>query len=149
MVCGASRFRNDGEISNNNNIKQSQKKSTKVMSSEPEECPVCLSEYDLISYSPMVAPCGHSYCQHCTESLFLQRRVRCPLCNAALLSALRSNFAMISLLEKNLRNPRPLVGNYSYDEVLAAKETGTVLGKFIDFYTLLVFITLNQIAFMT
>ncbi|XP_004070640.2 nuclear factor 7, ovary [Oryzias latipes] len=70
--------------------------------SEDLNCPLCLSLFN----SPVVLPCGHSFCSPCiTEALGSQQQ--CPLCRSAVAAeeakCLPANLILKSLVEKAQR----------------------------------------------
>ncbi|XP_050721179.1 uncharacterized protein LOC127001053 [Eriocheir sinensis] len=46
----------------------------------PEDCPVCLTNFDDIVQRPRNLPCGHTVCTLCIDKLKEQGRVTCPEC---------------------------------------------------------------------
>ena len=49
--------------------------------SEPEECIICLEEYQTNVDMVKTLPCGHEFHAHCIDQWFQSKHIRCPLCN--------------------------------------------------------------------
>ncbi|XP_050721261.1 uncharacterized protein LOC127001124 isoform X6 [Eriocheir sinensis] len=52
----------------------------RTMGDNPEDCPVCLTNFDDIVQRPRNLPCGHTVCTLCIDKLKEQGRVTCPEC---------------------------------------------------------------------
>ncbi|XP_050703957.1 E3 ubiquitin-protein ligase TRIM32-like, partial [Eriocheir sinensis] len=55
----------------------------KVLGDNPEECPVCLTDFDDTVQRPRSLPCGHTVCTSCIDKLKEQGRVTCPQCRVS------------------------------------------------------------------
>ncbi|XP_050730505.1 uncharacterized protein LOC127005594 [Eriocheir sinensis] len=49
----------------------------------PEECPVCLTDFDDTVQRPRSLPCGHTVCTSCIDKLKEQGHVACPQCRVS------------------------------------------------------------------
>ncbi len=86
-------------------------------------CPICLTEYDLIRYIPLVSSCGHSFCEICSQEIF-RRDNTCPICRRDIISPLSRNIALMSFLESSISSKENndqlkqyLTAQYEYTEI--------------------------------
>ncbi|XP_064100973.1 uncharacterized protein LOC135211614 isoform X2 [Macrobrachium nipponense] len=49
-------------------------------SHRPQECKVCLENFDSVSRRPRSLPCGHTFCTSCISDLIKNRKISCPHC---------------------------------------------------------------------
>ncbi|XP_069182617.1 uncharacterized protein [Procambarus clarkii] len=46
----------------------------------PEECKVCITNYDKAKRRPRTLPCGHTFCTLCVAGMIKLQRLSCPTC---------------------------------------------------------------------
>ncbi|KAG7169278.1 E3 ubiquitin-protein ligase TRIM13-like 1, partial [Homarus americanus] len=49
---------------------------------KPEECKVCLNNFDEIDRRPRILPCGHTFCSPCLADMIKNALFLCPSCRA-------------------------------------------------------------------
>ncbi|KAK8392046.1 hypothetical protein O3P69_017573 [Scylla paramamosain] len=70
----------------------------------PEECKVCITNYDKAKRRPRTLPCGHSFCSLCLGGMIKEEKLTCPSCrnthNAASPDAFPISYDMEAIIRK-------------------------------------------------
>lgn len=72
-------------------------------------CNICEENYDLNTRSPLILPCGHTFCSICLTSLSSNPDFLCPEDRSSIslpLSALPKNYSLIRILSQESSSPK-------------------------------------------
>ena len=72
-------------------------------------CTICDQKYEVPSRTPLMLPCGHTYCSRCLQELLSSSQLFCPedqeAVNISSIADLPKNFSLIRLLSQSSSNP--------------------------------------------
>ena len=69
---------------------------------EAMSCDVCSDVYEQVQRTPLVLPCGHTFCRACLTDIRKSGRFQCPTCRAGhnnlQVEALTVNYSLLNIL---------------------------------------------------
>ncbi|XP_045619257.2 E3 ubiquitin-protein ligase TRIM69 isoform X1 [Procambarus clarkii] len=89
------------------------------MDNKPEECPVCLNNYDDNLQRPRTLPCGHTFCSQCIDNAIKNGQLTCPSCRAQHVATAATQFPINYAVEAFVRKLKNI--QLTTEEVVPAK----------------------------
>nr|XP_045589066.1 uncharacterized protein LOC123751008 [Procambarus clarkii] len=86
---------------------------------KPEECSVCVNNYDDNQLRPRTLPCGHTFCSQCIDNAIKNGQLTCPSCRAEHAATAATQFPINYAVEAFVRKLKNI--QLTTEEVVPAK----------------------------